>query len=279
MKMPFPGMDPYLEHPVLWPSVHTRLMVALASQLRPHIRPRYVASVEERVYLEGTEEQRVPDVGVHRIRQNGAPPLTTSAVMDTPLVVEVEGQEVHEHYIDILDRQQDMRVVTTIEVVSPSNKAAGPGREAYVRKQRETCASETHLVEIDLLRPGRHVLSVPEMRVRELTEYKYLASVNRASARTRFEVYPRQRRERLPRLRIPLSEPDGDVPLDVQAALEQVYEDGDYMLRVRYDEPCVPPLAGEDQQWANECWTAYKAAHPELFPPPAGTSSTSEAAS
>ena len=28
MKMPFPGMDPYLEHPVLWQSVHARFMVA-----------------------------------------------------------------------------------------------------------------------------------------------------------------------------------------------------------------------------------------------------------
>ena len=31
MTMPFPGMDPYLEHPALWPSVHTRLMVELST--------------------------------------------------------------------------------------------------------------------------------------------------------------------------------------------------------------------------------------------------------
>ena len=46
-------------------------------------------------------------------------------------------------------------------------------------------------------------------------------------------------------------------------------DDNDYMLRVMYEEPCVPPLEEADQQWAYECWTAYKAAHPELFPPAA----------
>src|SRR4051812_7699792 len=100
MKMPFPGMDPYLEHPVLWPSVHTRLMVALANQLRPHIRPRYVASVEERVYREGPGEPRAPAVGIHKVGETGTPPLATSAVMDTPLVLEVEQAEVREHFID-----------------------------------------------------------------------------------------------------------------------------------------------------------------------------------
>jgi hypothetical protein len=56
MAMPFPGMDPYLEHPILWPSVHMRLIVALANQLGPRIRPHYVASVEERVFIEGPDQ-------------------------------------------------------------------------------------------------------------------------------------------------------------------------------------------------------------------------------
>jgi hypothetical protein len=30
MRSPFPGMDPYLEHPSLWPDVHNRLIVAIA---------------------------------------------------------------------------------------------------------------------------------------------------------------------------------------------------------------------------------------------------------
>lgn len=50
MGMIFPGMDPYLERPQLWTGVHSRLIVYLADQLEPLLRPRYVSAVEERVY-------------------------------------------------------------------------------------------------------------------------------------------------------------------------------------------------------------------------------------
>lgn len=268
MNMPFPGMDPYLEHPTAWPSVHTRLIVALANQLRPLIRPRYVASVEERVYLEGPDQQRVPDVSVHKVHEGARLPAALAAVMDTPLVVEVEATEVREHYVAILDRQRGLRVVTVIEVVSPANKVAGPGRKSYQAKQRETLASEAHLVEVDLLRHGRHVVAVPEDRLAALGSSTYLASVSRWPHRGRFEAYLRGLRERLPRLRLPLAEPDADVPLDLQEALAQVYDEGDYVLRLRYDQPCEPTLAPDDQRWADERVAMSRAAHPELFAPP-----------
>ncbi len=266
MKTPFPGMDPYLEHAALWPSVHTRLMVELARQLRPLIRPRYVASVEERVYLEEPEDQRIPDVWVQRLRENGLPEQSPETSLATPVVIEVPELEVHEAYIEILDRYRDQKVVTVIEVVSPTNKAAGNGRTAYRAKQREVLGTECHLVEIDLLRRGTHALAVPEAWVGELRPYDYLLCVSRWPRRRRFEVYRWLLRARMPRIRMPLAEPDKDVPLDIQAALEQVYEDGDYMLRVRYDEPCEPPLEDAEQQWASTCWQACKAAHPDLFP-------------
>ncbi len=121
--------------------------------------------------------------------------------------------------------------------------------------------------EIDLLRKGRHTVSLPEATARALGAYDYLAVVNRASERHRFESYPCLLRNPLPTIAIPLTEPDPDVPLDLQAALEQVYEDGSQALVVRYEDPCEPPLPADEQQWAWERWAAYRAAHPELFPP------------
>src|SRR6516164_2232642 len=100
METPFPGMDPYLEHPALWPSVHTRLIVALANQLRPKVRLRYVASVEDRVFIEGPEQQRVPDVWVQKARsESRGARLAAGTETATPVVGEVEVQEleVHEH--------------------------------------------------------------------------------------------------------------------------------------------------------------------------------------
>ena len=267
MKTPFPGMDPYLEHPVLWESVHSRLIHSMANQLQPLLVPHYIASVEERVYVEETPQQRVPDVWVQKVRDKSGGVAVAERPAAAPVIVEVAELEIRQHYITILDHYRDFKVVAVIDLVSPSNKHAGPGRDSYVSKQREILASECHLVEIDLLRRGRHVSSVPAACLHELGSFAYLSCVNRWPNRKRFELYPCRLRDRLPPVKIPLQGPDTEVPLDLQAALEQAYWDGRYMLRVRYDEPCEPPLSAEDQQWATACWQQYRAAHPDLFPP------------
>ena len=41
MTTPFPGMDPYLEHPALWEDVHTRLIVAIALPLNQLLHDLY----------------------------------------------------------------------------------------------------------------------------------------------------------------------------------------------------------------------------------------------
>jgi len=264
MKVPFPGMDPYLEHPLLWPGVPNRLIVTLANQLQPLIEPRYLASLEERVFVEGPQRD-IPDLQVRKLRESGGTRVAVAPAADKPVVIEVAAGEVHEAFIEILDRYANLKVVAVIEVVSPSNKTTRSGRRSYLAKQKETLAGDRHLVEIDLLRRGRHLLSVPRSRLEELGPYDYLVCVSRWPQRNRFELYPRQLREPLPRISLPLVSPDPDVSFDIQATLEQVYVDARYMLRLRYDEPCQPPLSPENQSWANECWSTYRAAHPELF--------------
>src|SRR5438552_11682393 len=71
MPCPFPGMDPYVESPACWPSVHYGLPGLIADHLQPQIAPRYVAVAEERVYLEEPERELIPDVA---IRRHAAPP-------------------------------------------------------------------------------------------------------------------------------------------------------------------------------------------------------------
>ena len=55
MSMIFPGMDPYLEEPLMWPDVHASFIVYLREHLRPLLRPRYVIAVESRVFVEGPD--------------------------------------------------------------------------------------------------------------------------------------------------------------------------------------------------------------------------------
>ena len=55
MSVLFPGMDPYLEGPLVWPDVHASFIVYLREHLRPLLRPRYLIAVESRVFVEGSD--------------------------------------------------------------------------------------------------------------------------------------------------------------------------------------------------------------------------------
>ena len=180
--------------------------------------------------------------------------------------VGVENLEIHEARIEVLDAYSEMKLVAVIEVVSPANKAFGPGRASYKAKQEQILARDCHLIEIDLMRRGRHVVCIPQWRVKglKIKPFNYLCCVSRWPTRNRFELYPRRLRERLPRLKVPLAEGDPDATLDLQAALEQVYVDGRYYRRIRYDQKCKPRLTPQDQTWAEQQITAYRAAHPEF---------------
>ncbi|MCI0684231.1 MAG: DUF4058 family protein [Gemmataceae bacterium] len=152
-----------------------------------------------------------------------------------------------------MDRETGRSVVTVIELVSPSNKYRGAGRKSYLAKQRQVLDSTVHLVEIDLLRTGRHVMAVPEPVARAHGSYDYLTSVNRAGAdRDEFDLYPKTLRQRLPRVRVPLSGSDAPATLDVQEALEQAYDRGAYDDQIEYAKPCKPRLRPADQAWANQ---------------------------
>jgi len=262
MSMIFPGMDPYLEVPELWPGIHNILIVNILNYLRPLLRPRYIAAIEERVFVEGPQQREfIPDV----LLKQGRPPRQQggTAVLDADEALEVQlpALEMHESYLEILDRHNGQRVVAVLEVLSPTNKYAGPGRDSYLAKQREVLASQAHLIEIDLLRRGPHALAVPEWLARQHASYDYLICVNRAEGlRDCFRLYPRQLRQRLPRIRVPLAGGDPEVVLDVQAVLAQTYESGSYRERSRYDRPCVPPLPPEDQAWAVELIRAVQQA-------------------
>ena len=272
MTMPFPGMDPYLENPILWTGVHSGLINAIRSQIAPALRPRYIVSIEERVVIDVPTQQCVPDLWIQKtsrtLRSDGTLP---DVVLEEPMVMQFANDPVREPYIEILDRYQDLQVVTVLELLSPINKTAGPGREQYLKKRSETLNSSTHLVEIDLLRTGTRSHDFTEAQLRTLGAFDYLISINRSqglqhqASRTRVELFPCQLRKRLPAFGLPLVPPDPDVALDLQAALDRVYEEGSYMLRINYTQPCLPSLMDEDQEWVQKCWTAYRSEHAELF--------------
>lgn len=255
MPSPFPGMDPYLEHPAIWPDLHQSLITYSRDALQPMLRPRYHARIGERLYVIPPYRAIYPDVTVVQRRPAPEPvsaPGTAVLTSDTPVVLTVPPQEIREPFVEILDLAGGGRVVTVIEVLSPANKTPGEGHELYRRKQKEVLTSDTHLVEIDLLRQGEHTLAVPWHALELYRPWHYLVSVSRAGQRDQFEVYFLTVRQRLPRVAIPLKAPDPDVVLDLQAVFERCYEHGAYADLVDYSADPQPPLSPEDAAWAAE---------------------------
>ncbi len=255
MPSPFPGMDPYLEAPDWWRGFHHNLATEIQARISPLLPPHYYPDVE--VYLPYSDEGEVrlmaPDVYVARTRAvrerqtaEFAVALAGLTLLPAPLELTVPIEPPEKSYaVNIYDARDNL-LVTAIEILSPANKR--PGSEAfyhYRRKRARLLLSSVHLMEIDLLRNGeRPSFAEP------LPEAPYFVSLSRADRRPVAEVWPLGLLEPIPPLPIPLLPPDPDLPLDLGAAIAQVYERGRYSLRIDYTLPPPPPaLAAQEQAW------------------------------
>ena len=254
MPSPFPGMDPYLEAPGVWPGFHQRFITYLGEAIQRDLPPPFYAEIGERVFVEVSGRDVFPDVAVKQQPFAGELREAATALLDTPVVVEVEPDEQREVFLEIRDPENGDRVVTTIGVLSHANKAAGTdSRDLYLRKQREMLESAVSLVEIDLLRAGRHSTAVPKRdAVMQVGPFDYHVCVHRAAERSRFEVYAAFLKFRLPAVGVPLTPEAEDVRVDLQAICRRCYDAGPYDRRIDYSVTPVPPLPPELQQWAQE---------------------------
>jgi hypothetical protein len=263
-------MDPYLE--AHWRDIHARLIIYTSDALQSVLPPSLRARVEERVLLETpqglADHPLFPDVRVVEYapkRRLEARPAADVAVAE-PLLVDTEAESATETILEIIDRESGNRVVTVIEFLSPSNKSPGPNREQYLRKQREICSSDANLVEIDLNRTGSHTLAFPLAHIKPEGRTAYMACVRRATRRDKAEVYPMPVWARLPVVKIPLRPDDADVPLDLQALVEQCYRNGAYEGTLNYAVDPDPPLLGAEKDWADK-WLYEKGLRPRKKPP------------
>ena len=260
MPSPFPGMDPYLESPRLWPDLHQRLIGRLGAALTPRLRPSYYALVESRTYIPDADDAALhviePDLQLLErsaaSRRTRAQPTNAAgglAVAEAVDVTDLFPEELTEHYLAVIDaRTRDL--VTVIELVSPSNKVRGSaGRRSIVAKHADCAAAGVNWLEIDLLRGGERV-TVP--RSFETYAYRVLRDQQTTGSTRRRQAWPFALSEVAPVIGVPLRAMDGEVPLDVQAALDATYEDAGYDLMVDYAaDPPAPPLSAEDAAWAD----------------------------
>src|SRR5438874_6888770 len=94
MPTPFPGMDPYLEDPAVWPGLHDSLIVYTRDALQPLILPRYYVEIRERVYFEDPREVIYPDDTVREFRPAASlSGGTAMLVPDEPAVLTIETRQ------------------------------------------------------------------------------------------------------------------------------------------------------------------------------------------
>ncbi len=255
MRHPFPGMDPWLEHPEMWMGVHNALITHIAESIAPRVRPRYLVAIEKRTYEQDWDEKDFlgqPDAVVidpmprdDRVSDVRKPYLPVRVRVPVPT-------EVREAYIEVRGTA-DREVVTLIEILSPTNKIPGKGRRLYERKRLKVLGNETHLIEVDLLRVGK---PMKVYGATDLGDYRIL--VSRANNRMKAELYPFSLRDPIPIIPVPLKKGDREPDLDIGALLKEQYDRMGYDMHVDYKREPVPPLPAVDRGWAHEVLTGAK---------------------
>lgn len=249
-KAPFPGMDPWLEHPALWMDVHNALISTLREELSAALPESYFVGIEERIYVVDRAEDDYlgrGDVSVSRAGQRrGNGGLAERPIDAGAVVVDVPMRDrVRETYLEVR-KPKERRLVSVVEILSPANKRPGEDRTAYVKKRQGIFNSDTNLVEIDLLRGWERM---PMRRLPRPSDYSIL--VFRSSRRPRAELLPFGVRDEVPAFHLPLDPGEEEPVLRVGETLHRLYERARYHRVIDYARPPVPPLAARDRAWAS----------------------------
>jgi hypothetical protein len=230
--------------------VHSNLVEQIARQLAPKLRPKYLALTNERILvatpdpIEVAYKPRVPDVGVYPNQPGGG--LETASVTSAPLVLDALVLEsMPQSYIEIRS-VHERRLVTAIEVLSPTNKR-GDGLAEFRKKRQEMLASDAHLMEIDLLRIGERF---PVAGI--LPSVPYFVFLSRANLRSRVQVWPIPLEQPLPTVPVPLLPGDSDVLLNLQEALQTIYDLFCYEDAANHTGAPVVPVSPEQMAWLEE---------------------------
>jgi len=252
MKSPFPGMDPYLEPH--WLDVHGFLVISARNSLNEQLPEDLIATSEERVAIEsdsGMEHTFGPDVRVFELPADAVNVVeNTAGIVDAPYRLIAQVEPMIERYLRIIEAGTE-RLITVIEVVSPTNKT-GDGLRAFRRKRSELLATGVNFVEIDLARSGdwKALLRPHGVARRMIAPYRVTFRV--PADPEAVYLHPIRLQDRLPSIAVPLRKDDPRVRLDLQTLIDQAYTSGRYHRRLVYSKPCEPPLEPEDAAWADE---------------------------
>jgi hypothetical protein len=245
-------MNPYLEQDDAWHYFHERFCTRLADELVSRTGSNYLVKLDENVYLHElpSEQRRLvgrPDVMVvepgGRTQAGAATAWPTASV--APAYANLPAVDLERlSYVEIRDARS-RRLITAIELLSPTNKRPGSDRDQYLAKRATLMRQGVNLVEIDLLRGG------PRMPMDPAPACDYLVMVARPPEWPRAGFWPIRLRDPLPEVPVPLAPPDADAQIALQPLIHAVYDSAGYN-RFVYDGEPDPPLRGDDGAWAQQ---------------------------
>jgi len=246
-------MDPYLEDQGRWPDFHGRVITYICDVISQALPDSYIAQMGEEVrvvsWQEGHDRIMRPDVAIVRhdkpsgLEPAGEGMVATLEPIAIPYAAAVD--ENRDTWIEIR-RLPDERLVTAIEVLSPTNKGSS-GLTEYLDKRHRLRTQGVNLVEIDLLIAGRRL-----PMAKPLPLGHYFTIISRASKSEFGEVYAWSLQRPLPKIPIPLEDPDPDVFLDLAEVFALAYQRGRYARLINYDRPLDLPLHPLDKEWAEQ---------------------------
>lgn len=250
MPSPFPGMNPWLEGD-LFPDLHAELISNIREALNAVMPPGYAAIGNYLIWTDAPDRRRVPDVSLFGPEPKPAGAGGTAALQGlTAVGIAPAPQPRKAPYLEIR-ASRGKRLVTAVEILSPSNKVRnGDGRKAYRKKQAEFRRADANIVEFDFLRRGTHTTAVPLARLRQVAgRFDYHVSVVVAED-DQLYVAPIRLADRLPAIGVPLDPGVPAVTLDLQPLFDRAYDTGRYAALLDYGRPPDPPLAPEQAGWA-----------------------------
>ena len=142
-----------------------------------------------------------------------------------------------------IEHRRTKKLTTIVEVLTPALK--GKDRGAYLDKREAIFSSDAHFVEIDLLRGGE------PMPFEGCPKSDYRIAVSRVMQRPNVEIWPFDLRDPIPIIPVPLKTSDPEMPINLKAVLESVYDGGRSELTI-YDDPPEPPLSKSHAAWAKK---------------------------
>jgi hypothetical protein len=212
-------MDPYLESH--WPDVQTSLVTTVADRLNRDLPDDLVARAGERDAVEGDGDDQY--------------------VLREPML---------ERWVRIIEFRDD-RLITAVEFVSPATKQ-GKGLEAFVAAREEMLSKGVNVVEIDLTRSGdwKRLMRPHDCPPAAVTPYRVLIRGAREAGVV--SLYPIRLCDPLPVIPIPLRRDENPALLRLGELLRIAYDTRRYGRTLDYTQAPIPPLEGEDADWADQ---------------------------